>query len=80
MHITLILTCYQKHSAGVVLAAEEQLKLSQVPLPPRDHHLKALHDTEYDVLVIGGGATGCGVALDAQSRGTVPAVKGHVFL
>lgn len=26
-------------------------------------------DEEFDVLVIGGGATGCGVALDAQTRG-----------
>ncbi len=25
---------------------------------------------EFDILVIGGGATGCGVALDAVSRGT----------
>ena len=24
---------------------------------------------EYDVLVIGGGATGCGIALDSMSRG-----------
>ena len=26
-------------------------------------------EEEYDVLVIGGGATGCGIALDAVSRG-----------
>lgn len=32
--------------------------------------MKALKTTsEFDLLVIGGGATGCGVALDAVSRG-----------
>ena len=32
-------------------------------------HLKRTSDLEYDVLVIGGGATGAGVALDAATRG-----------
>ncbi|XP_057303376.1 glycerol-3-phosphate dehydrogenase, mitochondrial-like [Hydractinia symbiolongicarpus] len=43
----------------------------QTPLPSRSDLLTSLKDreTEYDVLVIGGGATGCGVALDACSRG-----------
>ena len=27
-------------------------------------------ESEYDIVVIGGGATGCGVAADAASRGT----------
>ena len=31
--------------------------------------LRRLADTEFDVLVVGGGITGCGVALDAASRG-----------
>lgn len=36
----------------------------------REKHIKCLRETaEYDVLVIGGGATGCGVALDAVTRG-----------
>ncbi|XP_054754281.2 glycerol-3-phosphate dehydrogenase, mitochondrial-like isoform X2 [Lytechinus pictus] len=39
-------------------------------LPTRDQQIQSLqHTHEYDVLVIGGGATGCGVALDAVSRG-----------
>lgn len=39
-------------------------------LPSRDEILESLMATpEFDVLVIGGGATGAGVALDAQSRG-----------
>jgi glycerol-3-phosphate dehydrogenase len=35
----------------------------------RARSLQALGDTTFDVLVIGGGITGCGVALDAASRG-----------
>jgi glycerol-3-phosphate dehydrogenase len=35
----------------------------------RARALQALGDTTFDVLVIGGGITGCGVALDAASRG-----------
>src|SRR3954463_12143847 len=31
--------------------------------------LGRLEEHEYDVLVVGGGITGCGVALDAASRG-----------
>ena len=39
-------------------------------LPSRADQLKNLRDgREYDVLVIGGGATGCGVALDSVTRG-----------
>lgn len=38
-------------------------------LPTRKDLLKGLRDEEFDVLVIGGGATGAGVALDAQTRG-----------
>lgn len=35
----------------------------------RQHNLKRLADEDFDVLVIGGGITGVGVALDAASRG-----------
>ncbi len=35
----------------------------------RDRAIPALADTQFDVLVIGGGITGAGVALDAASRG-----------
>jgi glycerol-3-phosphate dehydrogenase len=41
-----------------------------VPAPAdRDAALRRLADERFDVLVIGGGITGCGVALDAASRG-----------
>ena len=35
----------------------------------RSDHLRRLADDSFDVLVIGGGATGCGCALDASTRG-----------
>ena len=35
----------------------------------RAEHLRRLADESFDVLVIGGGATGCGCALDAATRG-----------
>ncbi|XP_065052517.1 glycerol-3-phosphate dehydrogenase, mitochondrial-like [Rhopilema esculentum] len=43
---------------------------TQLPLPTRELLLSNLKNgSEFDVLVIGGGATGCGVALDAVTRG-----------
>jgi len=39
------------------------------PLPSRAEQIERLKTKEFDVLVIGGGATGSGCALDAQSRG-----------
>jgi glycerol-3-phosphate dehydrogenase len=35
----------------------------------RDDNLACMHDTTFDLLVVGGGATGLGVAVDAASRG-----------
>uniref|UniRef100_A0ABM0MC48 Glycerol-3-phosphate dehydrogenase n=1 Tax=Saccoglossus kowalevskii TaxID=10224 RepID=A0ABM0MC48_SACKO len=52
-----------------VQAAELMGVPSYEPLPSREKQMKSLKETEFDVLVIGGGATGCGVALDAASRG-----------
>ncbi|CAI5452971.1 unnamed protein product [Caenorhabditis angaria] len=42
---------------------------THVALPKRSDMLARLKDQEYDVLVIGGGATGAGLALDATTRG-----------
>lgn len=40
-------------------------------LPPRTEQVKTLQSgEEYDVLIIGGGATGAGCALDSITRGT----------
>eukprot|EP01064_Diplonema_japonicum_P017699 TRINITY_DN2598_c0_g1_i2.p1 TRINITY_DN2598_c0_g1~~TRINITY_DN2598_c0_g1_i2.p1 ORF type:complete len:663 (+),score=91.23 TRINITY_DN2598_c0_g1_i2:52-2040(+) len=37
--------------------------------PPREEQMKRLEEETFDVLVIGGGATGAGIALDAATRG-----------
>ena len=39
------------------------------PLPARQDILQSLEEDEFDILVIGGGATGTGVALDSVTRG-----------
>ncbi|XP_069838823.1 glycerol-3-phosphate dehydrogenase, mitochondrial [Dendropsophus ebraccatus] len=53
-----------------VQAAELIRTTSQNDLPSREAQLLTLENTkEFDVLVIGGGATGCGCALDAVTRG-----------
>ncbi|CAH8479895.1 unnamed protein product [Schistosoma guineensis] len=50
--------------------SEQEFKRFERPLPTRDEHLKRMASGElFDVLVIGGGASGAGVALDAASRG-----------
>eukprot|EP00800_Vazella_pourtalesii_P021207 TRINITY_DN7767_c0_g4_i1.p1 TRINITY_DN7767_c0_g4~~TRINITY_DN7767_c0_g4_i1.p1 ORF type:complete len:739 (-),score=181.01 TRINITY_DN7767_c0_g4_i1:68-2284(-) len=42
----------------------------ELKIPSRSEQIVRLQsETEFDVLVIGGGATGCGVALDAATRG-----------
>lgn len=57
--------------ASQVVAAEPVKKLrAKRPLPPRDEQIKSLQkDQVFDVLIIGGGATGAGCALDAVTRG-----------
>ncbi|PAA68923.1 hypothetical protein BOX15_Mlig032855g1, partial [Macrostomum lignano] len=45
------------------------IELMDAKLPTRQEQLDSLSTEEFDVLIIGGGATGCGCALDAVSRG-----------
>ncbi|XP_044160932.1 glycerol-3-phosphate dehydrogenase, mitochondrial isoform X2 [Bufo gargarizans] len=62
----------QKKKANLthVQAAELIRTSTQNELPSREAQLLTLENTkEFDVLVIGGGATGCGCALDAVTRG-----------
>ena len=51
------------------LLAQGLNKRPSEALPARADQLKSLASEHFDVLVIGGGATGAGCALDAQSRG-----------
>lgn len=55
------------------VAAEAELKVPYADeLPTRQAQLSTLRDTEeFDVLVVGGGATGSGCALDAVTRSTL---------
>ncbi len=54
----------------------EQAVKYNYEMKSREEHLKKLKDpkTEYDLLIIGGGANGAGVVLDAASRGLKCAV------
>ncbi|MEQ2223983.1 glycerol-3-phosphate dehydrogenase [Ilyodon furcidens] len=62
---------YRKTQARLAhVAAEAEVKVPYADeLPSRQTQLEALRDTpEFDVLVVGGGATGAGCALDAVTR------------
>nr|XP_057908668.1 glycerol-3-phosphate dehydrogenase, mitochondrial [Doryrhamphus excisus] len=61
---------YRKKQARLAhVAAEAQLKAPFADeLPSRRGQLTRLKETEFDVLVVGGGATGAGCALDAATR------------
>lgn len=60
-------------SAAALDAARQRVAQPGAAPPPRDVQCAALAGSRLaeplDVLVVGGGATGCGVALDAASRG-----------
>ena len=55
--------------AHVQLASLNINKRVKSVLPTRKEQLERLKEDEFDVLVIGGGATGSGCALDAATRG-----------
>ncbi|XP_027551644.1 glycerol-3-phosphate dehydrogenase, mitochondrial [Neopelma chrysocephalum] len=58
-----------KHGALVQVEAAEVVPVKN-NLPTREQQILALQtNSEFDVIVIGGGATGCGCALDAATRG-----------
>ncbi|NWQ95629.1 GPDM protein, partial [Burhinus bistriatus] len=60
-----------KHGTFVRVQAAEAVAVPiKNDFPTREQQILALQTTsEFDVLVIGGGATGCGCALDAVTRG-----------
>ena len=66
-----VLCLRQDCRRGRTVHASNQLseKVKTARLPSRAQQLTALRSKHFDVLVVGGGATGCGVALDAVSRG-----------
>ncbi|GFS27195.1 glycerol-3-phosphate dehydrogenase [Elysia marginata] len=50
-------------------SSPEEIAKMNAPLPLREELIKGIKCQELDVLVIGGGCTGLGVALDATTRG-----------
>jgi glycerol-3-phosphate dehydrogenase len=62
---------------GDLTKADPTLKIKyDFKLKTREEHLKEIQDPkqEYDMLIVGGGANGAGVALEAASRGLKCAV------
>lgn len=59
---------YDSRTKAALLASAEQPKLAE-RLPTRQQQLDSLDQEAFDVLIIGGGATGAGCVLDAQTRG-----------
>ena len=69
-YIILIIVVTQNPFLSVNAAGKVTEERPNIPLPSRSVQISALKNTpEFDVLVIGGGATGCGVALDSVTRG-----------
>jgi len=66
----------KEFSASTEKADPKHMAKFDFKLKSRDEHLKNLKDpdTEYDILIIGGGANGAGVVLDAAARGLKCAV------
>lgn len=62
------LTCFlPKQNVNAAAIATPRVKRK---LPPRSEQVKTLQSgEEYDVIIIGGGATGAGCALDSITRG-----------
>lgn len=52
-------------------AAAPKERRAKRQLPSRDEQIKSLQTESFDVLIIGGGASGSGCALDAVTRGMI---------
>jgi glycerol-3-phosphate dehydrogenase len=59
-----------KHHASLFLRRGARRALStRAAFPPREAQIAALGSDEFDVIIVGAGATGSGAALDAATRG-----------
>ena len=72
------LTTFQKQQDRWKVSEHLLSQSYDSPLPTRATLLDQLQDGEHDILIVGGGATGCGIALDAASRGDVTFKKNWV--
>jgi len=64
----------QLHSSGRPIPCRDGTVVFPFSFPSRDANVKRLEKEHFDVLVIGGGCVGAGVALDAALRGLKVAV------
>ncbi|KAK7582666.1 hypothetical protein V9T40_014111 [Parthenolecanium corni] len=55
--------------AKVFAATAKKVERPKAHIPPREQQIQSLKNDTFDVLIIGGGATGVGCALDACTRG-----------
>ena len=62
-------------NAQATVSLEAQQAFAANLLPTRAQHMNSLQEKHFDILVIGGGATGSGVALDAVSRGSYNSIS-----
>ncbi|CAD7927810.1 unnamed protein product [Amoebophrya sp. A120] len=68
-----VLYCKYKNEEALAKSAELRKTVIEERIPSRDEMLARLDAEEFDVLVVGGGATGAGLALDATTRGLTTA-------
>lgn len=65
---------------AAVRAEQDAQRRMKRHLPTREEQLKSLQTESFDVVIIGGGATGAGCALDAATRGLKTAlIEGDDF-
>ncbi|KAF2881657.1 hypothetical protein ILUMI_24514 [Ignelater luminosus] len=65
---------------ATVRAQQSAPRRAKRHLPPRDEQIKSLQTESFDVVIIGGGATGAGCALDSVTRGLKTAlIEGDDF-
>lgn len=61
-------------------AAPNKVERPRAHIPPRDQQIQSLKNDTFDVLIIGGGATGVGCALDSCTRGMILILSIFVYL
>mmetsp|Transcript_69 Transcript_69/g.128 ORF Transcript_69/g.128 Transcript_69/m.128 type:complete len:729 (+) Transcript_69:167-2353(+) len=64
-----VLYCKLENEKAIAKATAARKAVIEERIPTREEMLARLRSEEFDLLVVGGGATGAGLALDAATRG-----------